>query len=287
MRYSVSDTAEYGDYTRGPRVVSDETKAEMKKILGEIQSGQFAREWVLENQANRAGVPGHAAARRRAPDRGGRQAAALDDVLDQAAERVTGDRSFRSPRKGGRSSPCRARSRARPGAARPPPARAVRSRRPRWPRRASTAIPSAPSRRWSGGLLSPADGRVMSVRGRRRSVRGAGGAGGDLPVAAGRATSTASPHRRRGDAPRCTRRAASWRPTTRVPKPNERCAIRLQGEHARVTVVQIAGVVARRIVCRVGSGDKLSAGRPAGHDPLRLADRLLHAARHRGHRPGG
>jgi len=54
MRYSVSDTAEYGDYTRGPRVVSDETKVEMKKILGEIQSGQFAREWVLENQANRA-----------------------------------------------------------------------------------------------------------------------------------------------------------------------------------------------------------------------------------------
>ena len=55
MRHSVSDTAEYGDYSRGPRVVSDATKAEMKKILAEIQSGQFAREWVLENQANRAG----------------------------------------------------------------------------------------------------------------------------------------------------------------------------------------------------------------------------------------
>src|SRR5438270_21528 len=55
MRYSVSDTAEYGDYTRGPRIVSEETKAEMRKILAEIQSGQFAREWVLENQANRAG----------------------------------------------------------------------------------------------------------------------------------------------------------------------------------------------------------------------------------------
>jgi ketol-acid reductoisomerase len=55
MRYSVSDTAEYGDYTRGPRIVSPETQAEMKKILSEIQSGQFAREWVLENQANRAG----------------------------------------------------------------------------------------------------------------------------------------------------------------------------------------------------------------------------------------
>ncbi|MGH7311962.1 MAG: ketol-acid reductoisomerase, partial [Candidatus Rokuibacteriota bacterium] len=54
MRYSVSDTAEYGDYTRGPRIVNDATKAEMRKILAEIQSGQFAREWVLENQANRA-----------------------------------------------------------------------------------------------------------------------------------------------------------------------------------------------------------------------------------------
>ncbi|HXG15093.1 MAG TPA: ketol-acid reductoisomerase [Calidithermus sp.] len=53
MRYSVSDTAEYGDYTRGPRIVTAETKAEMKRILAEIQSGQFAREWVLENQANR------------------------------------------------------------------------------------------------------------------------------------------------------------------------------------------------------------------------------------------
>src|SRR2546428_12948091 len=56
MRYSVSDTAEDGDYTRGPRIVSAETKAEMKKILAEIQSGQFARAWVLENQATRAGV---------------------------------------------------------------------------------------------------------------------------------------------------------------------------------------------------------------------------------------
>ena len=54
MRYSVSDTAEYGDYTRGPRVINEGTRAEMKRILGEIQSGQFAREWVLENQANRA-----------------------------------------------------------------------------------------------------------------------------------------------------------------------------------------------------------------------------------------
>jgi ketol-acid reductoisomerase len=53
MRYSISDTAEYGDYTRGPRIITDETRAEMKKILGEIQSGQFAKEWILENQVGR------------------------------------------------------------------------------------------------------------------------------------------------------------------------------------------------------------------------------------------
>ncbi|MBX3427445.1 MAG: ketol-acid reductoisomerase [Pirellulales bacterium] len=54
MRYSVSNTAEYGDYTRGPRIVTDETKAEMKKILEEIRSGQFARDWILENRAGQA-----------------------------------------------------------------------------------------------------------------------------------------------------------------------------------------------------------------------------------------
>jgi ketol-acid reductoisomerase len=53
MRYSVSDTAEYGDYTRGPRVVTEETRKEMKKILSEIQSGQFAREWMAENKSGR------------------------------------------------------------------------------------------------------------------------------------------------------------------------------------------------------------------------------------------
>jgi len=53
MRYSVSNTAEFGDYTRGPRIVTDETRREMRKILDEIQSGQFAREWILENRANR------------------------------------------------------------------------------------------------------------------------------------------------------------------------------------------------------------------------------------------
>jgi len=53
MRYSISTTAKYGDVTRGPRIITDKTRQEMRKILEEIQSGQFAREWVLENQANR------------------------------------------------------------------------------------------------------------------------------------------------------------------------------------------------------------------------------------------
>lgn len=62
MRDSISNTAEYGDLTRGPRIVTDETRAEMKKILTEIQTGQFAREFVLENQS---GKPGFTAMRRR------------------------------------------------------------------------------------------------------------------------------------------------------------------------------------------------------------------------------
>ncbi|MET0218875.1 MAG: ketol-acid reductoisomerase [Burkholderiales bacterium] len=54
MRYSISNTAEYGDFTRGPRIITDETKGEMKQILHEIQTGQFAREFILEN---RGGAP--------------------------------------------------------------------------------------------------------------------------------------------------------------------------------------------------------------------------------------
>ena len=53
MRYSISDTAQYGDMTRGRRVISDDTRYEMRRILDEIQSGEFAREWILENMAGR------------------------------------------------------------------------------------------------------------------------------------------------------------------------------------------------------------------------------------------
>ena len=87
MRYSVSDTAEYGDYTRGARAVGPDIKARMKAILDEVQSGQFAREWILENQAGR---PGFEAMRRRArpaPLGGGRRRTPRHDVV--------------APRKGG------------------------------------------------------------------------------------------------------------------------------------------------------------------------------------------
>ncbi len=65
MRYSISNTAEYGDYTRGPRIVTDETKAEMKRILNEIQTGKFTRDWMLEN---RVGQTSFKATRRRSAE---------------------------------------------------------------------------------------------------------------------------------------------------------------------------------------------------------------------------
>ncbi len=65
MRYSISNTAEYGDYTRGPRIIDEHVRAEMKRVLADIQSGRFARDWVLENQA---GQPSFKAFRRRGAD---------------------------------------------------------------------------------------------------------------------------------------------------------------------------------------------------------------------------
>ena len=65
MRYSISNTAEYGDYTRGPRIVTEETKREMKRILDDIQSGRFARDWVQECNA---GQPSFKAMRRRSAE---------------------------------------------------------------------------------------------------------------------------------------------------------------------------------------------------------------------------
>ncbi len=53
MRYSISDTAEYGDYVAGPRLIDESVRKEMKQLLKEIQDGTFARDWILENQAGR------------------------------------------------------------------------------------------------------------------------------------------------------------------------------------------------------------------------------------------
>ena len=77
MRYSISNTAEYGDFTRGPRIINDKTRAEMKKILKDIQSGQFAREFILEN---RAGTPTLKAMRR----------LAAQHPLEQVGEKLRG-----------------------------------------------------------------------------------------------------------------------------------------------------------------------------------------------------
>ena len=67
MRYSISNTAEYGDYVTGPRIITDETKQEMKRVLTEIQNGTFARNWILEN---RGGAAFFKATRRRERDHG-------------------------------------------------------------------------------------------------------------------------------------------------------------------------------------------------------------------------
>ena len=88
MRYSISNTAEYGDYTRGPRLITPETKAEMKRILDEIQDGRFAREWILENKANAPAFKAHASPRAQPPGRAGRPWAAEADVLDQRERSV-------------------------------------------------------------------------------------------------------------------------------------------------------------------------------------------------------
>ena len=83
MRYSISNTAEYGDMTRGPRVIGPEVREAMKQVLAEIQSGEFAKEWIAEN---RAGAENFNRMRDEAAGHqieDGRQGPALDDALDR------------------------------------------------------------------------------------------------------------------------------------------------------------------------------------------------------------
>jgi ketol-acid reductoisomerase len=87
MRFSVSDTAEYGDYTRGPRIINDQTRAEMRKILGEIQSGEFARQWIDENKSGRKNFLAMREAARHQPlEEVGRELRAMMPFLKKAKE---------------------------------------------------------------------------------------------------------------------------------------------------------------------------------------------------------
>ena len=90
MRYSVSNTAEYGDYTRGPRIVTDETRAEMKRILDEIQIGPVRPRMDPGKQGQRPGVQGHAPPRAQPPDRRSRPPAAPLDAVDQGQGSLDG-----------------------------------------------------------------------------------------------------------------------------------------------------------------------------------------------------
>ena len=83
MNYSISNTAEWGEYVSGPRIITSETKAEMKRVLKDIQSGKFTSEWMQEHKSGGIALQGHPSPRRRAPDRRSRRKAARHDAVDQ------------------------------------------------------------------------------------------------------------------------------------------------------------------------------------------------------------
>ena len=83
MNYSISNTAEYGEYVTGPRIVTAETKAEMKRVLADIQSGKFARDWMLENKVDQTSFKATRAKLAAAPDRGSRRQTPRHDAVDQ------------------------------------------------------------------------------------------------------------------------------------------------------------------------------------------------------------
>ena len=83
MRYSISNNAEYGDFTRGPRIITEETKNEMRKILKEIQTGAYAQEFLLENQTGATKLNAMRRIGRQHPDRNRRRQAARHDAVDQ------------------------------------------------------------------------------------------------------------------------------------------------------------------------------------------------------------
>ena len=95
MNYSISNTAEYGEYVTGPRIVTDETKKEMKRVLADIQSGKFARDWMLENKVNQTSFKATRAKLAAAPDRGSRRQAARHDAVDQEGRAGRQDQELR------------------------------------------------------------------------------------------------------------------------------------------------------------------------------------------------
>jgi ketol-acid reductoisomerase len=87
MRFSVSDTAEYGDYTRGPRIINDQVRQEMRRLLAEVQSGQFAREWIEENRTGQKNfLAMRAAAQDQLLERVGRELRAMMPFLRKRKE---------------------------------------------------------------------------------------------------------------------------------------------------------------------------------------------------------
>ena len=167
MRYSISDTAEYGDYTRGPRIVTDETRAEMRRILDEIQNGSFAREWLAENRAGRPNFE-----RMRQADRDheieqvGAQLRAMMPWSEEG-KAAAGERGARAPR-----SPAAAGSRRRSRDALRGPC-STRSgtptsshRRSRAGRRCSTSTASGPRGHLAPGVRGPAAGGTAGAAAR-------------------------------------------------------------------------------------------------------------------------
>ena len=95
MRYSVSDTAENGDYTGGPRIVTEATKREMRQMLAEIQNGTYANAWIAENAAGRPNFNRLREADRNHHDRTGGRAAARTDAVPEAGDRRRASRDGR------------------------------------------------------------------------------------------------------------------------------------------------------------------------------------------------
>ena len=180
MRYSISDTAEYGDYTRGPRIITEETRAEMRRILEQVQDGSFAREWLEENRAGRQNFE-----RLRQEDR--------DHLIEQVGAKLRAMMPWSEEGEGRRGGGQRGRRlrlgrTAGAGAAVPPPRRPAaplsahplrqglgRPRRPRGRRGARPAVRRSPPGargHFAPGLRGPASGGAESAPARAHHRHG-------------------------------------------------------------------------------------------------------------------